>query len=98
VSENRKNDVGEEPKSQEEAQSKAETKSCHECGKTYRTNYKLAEHMRKHTGNTRFIAGEFRLEFLLLHVGTIIIKCISHGWDFFSMINKLVLFINNFGN
>lgn len=25
-------------------------KECKECGKTYKTNYKLAEHMRKHTG------------------------------------------------
>ncbi|KAJ8924726.1 hypothetical protein NQ315_000878 [Exocentrus adspersus] len=26
------------------------SKVCDECGKTYRTNYKLSEHMRKHTG------------------------------------------------
>lgn len=25
-------------------------KVCPECGKTYKTNYKLTEHMRKHTG------------------------------------------------
>lgn len=25
-------------------------KVCKECGKTYKTNYKLTEHMRKHTG------------------------------------------------
>nr|CAI5826049.1 unnamed protein product [Callosobruchus analis] len=29
---------------------KCNPKVCKECGKTYKTNYKLAEHMRKHTG------------------------------------------------
>lgn len=29
-------------------------KECSECGKTYKTNYKLAEHMRKHTGEQPF--------------------------------------------
>lgn len=31
-----------------------EMKACTECGKEYRTNYKLAEHMRKHTGEKPF--------------------------------------------
>uniref|UniRef100_A0A0A9VX38 Uncharacterized protein n=2 Tax=Lygus hesperus TaxID=30085 RepID=A0A0A9VX38_LYGHE len=30
------------------------SKSCAECGKEYKTNYKLAEHMRKHTGEKPF--------------------------------------------
>ncbi|CAG9821543.1 unnamed protein product [Phaedon cochleariae] len=31
-------------------QRKFSPKECKECGKTYKTNYKLTEHMRKHTG------------------------------------------------
>ncbi|XP_014255698.1 zinc finger protein 260-like [Cimex lectularius] len=33
---------------------KGDAKTCHECGKEYRTNYKLAQHMRKHTGEKPF--------------------------------------------
>nr|CAD7423577.1 unnamed protein product [Timema monikensis] len=33
---------------------KWEPKVCSECGKQYRTNYKLSEHMRKHTGERPF--------------------------------------------
>ncbi|KAF5281583.1 hypothetical protein FQR65_LT14626 [Abscondita terminalis] len=32
-------------------------KECKECGKTYKTNYKLAEHMRKHTGEKPYKCG-----------------------------------------
>lgn len=35
-------------------EAKVEMKTCPECNKEYKTNYKLAEHMRKHTGEKPF--------------------------------------------
>ncbi|CAH1980623.1 unnamed protein product [Acanthoscelides obtectus] len=35
---------------EEDKKTKCSPKICKECGKSYKTNYKLAEHMRKHTG------------------------------------------------
>lgn len=34
---------------------KTESKVCKECGKQYQTNYKLQEHMKKHTGEKPFL-------------------------------------------
>ncbi|XP_012252724.2 zinc finger protein ZFP2-like [Athalia rosae] len=44
----------EEKKSGGTARQKWTPKICSECGKQYRTNYKLQEHMRKHTGEKPF--------------------------------------------
>lgn len=44
----------EEPKKQSSVRQKWTPKICTQCGKQYRTNYKLQEHMRKHTGEKPF--------------------------------------------
>ncbi|KAL6447097.1 hypothetical protein ACFW04_001445 [Cataglyphis niger] len=44
----------EQKKQSPTAKRKWTAKTCDECGKQYRTNYKLQEHMRKHTGEKPF--------------------------------------------
>ncbi|XP_017786267.1 PREDICTED: zinc finger protein 260-like [Nicrophorus vespilloides] len=54
------NNLDEEPIEEEDSsggtgkKKKWTPKVCKECGKSYKTNYKLAEHMRKHTGEQPF--------------------------------------------
>lgn len=43
-----------ETKKQPSVRQKWTPKVCNQCGKQYRTNYKLQEHMRKHTGEKPF--------------------------------------------
>ena len=46
--------LNEEAKKQPNSRQKSTPKVCSYCGKQYRTNYKLQEHMRKHTGEKPF--------------------------------------------
>nr|XP_050866804.1 zinc finger protein ZFP2-like [Vespula vulgaris] len=48
------NDNVDIPKKQSTVRQKWTPKICTQCGKQYRTNYKLQEHMRKHTGEKPF--------------------------------------------
>ncbi|KAH0569008.1 zinc finger protein 260-like [Cotesia glomerata] len=51
---NNENEAGENEKLQSGVRPKWTPKICTQCGKQYRTNYKLQEHMRKHTGEKPF--------------------------------------------
>lgn len=48
------NEPQDEQKKQSSVRQKWTPKICTQCGKQYRTNYKLQEHMRKHTGEKPF--------------------------------------------
>lgn len=47
-------DLADEKEAKPPKSKKVVPKVCKECGKSYKTNYKLAEHMRKHTGEKPF--------------------------------------------
>lgn len=66
-------------------------KVCKECGKSYKTNYKLAEHMRKHTGEKPYKCNScekaFRSKIGLAqheakHTGKYIYSCVTCGKGF----------------